>query len=184
MSLTVKDLEKLQEQASDYQMELIDGEIIIMSPSGLEPDEIAVEIARQLGNWVRPHRLGRVTGSSAGFKLPNAAGDVRAPDCSFIRAVRLRRTTQDFAQLIPDLAFEVVSKSDSLEKQRQKVRDYLTLGMAVGVVVDPRTQTLEVYRPNQADPTDVLKNGDVFTAPELLPGWEMEISSIWAPEFD
>jgi Uma2 family endonuclease len=72
--------------------------------------------------------------------------------------------------LIPDLAFEVVSKSDSLEKQRQKVRDYLTLGMAVGVVVDPRTQTLEVYLSNQADPTDILKNGDVFTVPELLPG--------------
>lgn len=184
MSLTVKDLEKLQAQASDYQMELIDGEIVVMSPSGLEPDEIAVEISRQLGNWVRPRRLGRVTGSSAGFKLPNAAGDVRAPDCSFIRASRLRRTTQDFAQLIPDLAFEVVSKSDSLEKQRQKVRDYLTLGMAVGVVVDPRTQRLEVYRPAQADPTDILKNGDVFTVPELLPGWAMEISSIWAPEFD
>jgi Uma2 family endonuclease len=184
MSLTVKDLEKLQAQAPDYQMELIDGKIIIMSPSGLEPDEIAVEIAAQLRNWVRPRRLGRIAGSSAGFKLPNVAGDVRAPDCSFIRASRLRRTTQDFAQLIPDLAFEVVSKSDSLEKQRQKVRDYLTLGMAVGVVVDPRTQTLEVYRPNQADPTDILKNGDVFTVPELLPGWEMEISSIWAPEFD
>lgn len=183
MSLTVKDLEKLQEQAPDCQMELVDGEIVVMSPSGLEPDEIAVEIARQLGNWARPRKLGRVTGSSAGFKLPNATGDVRAPDCSFIRASRLRRTTQDFAQLIPDLAFEVVSKSDSLAKQRQKVRDYLVLGMTVGVVVDPRTQTLEVYRPGQTD-SAVLKNGDVFTVPELLPGWEMEVSSIWAPEFD
>lgn len=37
------------------------------------------------------------------------------------------------------------SESFSLEKQRQKVRDYLTLGMVVGVVVDPRIQTLEVY---------------------------------------
>jgi Uma2 family endonuclease len=180
--LTAADLERLQAQLSDYQMELVDGEIILMSPSGLEPDEIAVEIARQLANWVRPRKLGRVAGSSAGFKLPNATGDVRAPDCSFIQASRLRRTTQDFAQLIPDLAFEVVSKSDSLSKQRQKVQTYLGLGMVVGVVVDPRTRTVEVYRPGEE--ATVLQNGDTLTVPELLPGWEMEVESIWAPEFD
>lgn len=180
--LTATDLERLQAQLSDYQMELVDGEIILMSPSGLEPDEIAVEIASQLRNWVRPRKLGRVAGSSAGFKLPNATGDVRAPDCSFIQASRLRRTTQDFAQLIPDLAFEVVSKSDSLSKQRQKVQTYLGLGMVVGVVVDPRTRTVEVYRPGQE--AIVLQNGDTLTVPELLPGWAMEVESIWAPEFD
>jgi Uma2 family endonuclease len=182
--LTVEDLERMQNQIPDYRMELVDGEVIVMSPSGLEPDEIAVEIAAQIRNWVRPRRLGRVAGSSAGFKLPNAAGDVRAPDCSFTLASRLRRTTQDFAQLIPDLAFEVVSKSDSLGKQRQKVRSYLALGMTVGVVVDPRTRTVEVYRPGREEPTEILRDGDVLIVPELLPNWQMEIASIWAPEFD
>lgn len=184
MPLTVKDLETLQEQLSDYQMELVDGEIIVMSPSGLEPDEVAVEIAAQLRNWVRPRKLGRVAGSSAGFKLSNETKDVRAPDCSFIQASRLRRTTQDFAQLVPDLAFEVVSKSDSLAKQRQKVKSYLAMGMQVGVVVDPRNRTVEVYRPGQDEPSEILGDGDIFTVPELLPGWEVAIAEIWAPEFD
>ena len=49
MSLTVKDLEKLQLDYPDYQMELVGGEIIVMSPSGLESDEVAIEICRQLG---------------------------------------------------------------------------------------------------------------------------------------
>lgn len=184
MSLTVNDLEQLQAKHPDLRMELVDGEIVVMSPSGLEPDEIAVEISAQLRNWVRPRRLGRVAGSSAGFKLPNETGDVRAPDCSFIQADRLRRTTQDFAQLVPDLAFEVVSKSDSLQKQRDKVSSYLKLGMVVGVVVDPRSRTIEVYRSDAAQTVEVLRDGDRLTVPEVLPGWEMEVASIWAPEFD
>ena len=97
MSLTVKDLEKLQVDYPEYQMELVGGEIIVMSPSGLESDEVAIEICRQLGNWVRPRRLGRATGSSASFVLPNETEDVRAPDASFIKAERLKRTTEDFA---------------------------------------------------------------------------------------
>ena len=70
-SLTVKDLEKLQAEHPDYRLELVGGEIIFMSPSGLESEEVAIEIAAQLRNWVRPRRLGRVSGSSAGFRLPN-----------------------------------------------------------------------------------------------------------------
>ncbi len=91
-NLTTKDLEKLTTEHPDYQMELVGGEIIIMSPSGLESEEVGIEIAAQLRNWVRPRKLGRVTGLSAGFRLPNADRDVRAPDAVFIRGDRLRQT--------------------------------------------------------------------------------------------
>jgi len=52
----------------------------------------------------------------------------------------------NYAQLVPDLAFEIRSKSDSLEKLRQKIQSFLELGTQVGVLVDPRTRTMEVYR--------------------------------------
>lgn len=180
--LTIKDLERLQEHLPDYQMELVGGEIIVMSPSGYESDEVAAEIIRQLGNWVRPRKLGRVAASSGGFKLPNADKDVRAPDASFVRAERMRRTTSQYAELVPDLMFEVKSENDTLTKLRNKIQVFLTLGTQVGVLADPRSQTLEVYRSGQE--VVRLGNGDTLTVPELLPGWEMEVASIWAPEFD
>lgn len=182
--LTVKDLEHLQTQHPDYQMELVGGKVVVMSPSGLESDEVAVAIAAELRNWVRPRRLGRVLGSSAGFVLPNA--DVRAPDASFVRAERLKRTTEDYAKLVPDLIFEVKSKTDSREKLRHKIQEFIRLGTQVGVLVDPRTRTLEVYRPGveQAEAAEMLQDGDVLRLPEVLPGWELAISDIWAPEFD
>jgi Uma2 family endonuclease len=182
MPLTARDLEKVQEQLPDYRMELVDGEIVVMSPSGYESDEVALEIARQLANWVRPRKLGRVAGSSAGFRLPNEDEDVRAPDASFIRAERLKRTTDEYVKLVPDLIFEVKSKSDSLEKLRQKIQTFLSLGTLVGVLADPRTRTMEVYRPGQEKV--VLQDGDVLTVPEFLPGWELAVVEVWAPEFD
>jgi Uma2 family endonuclease len=182
MTLTIRDLQHFQAQHPDHRLELVDGAIIVMSPSGYESDEIAAEIIRQLGNWVRPRRLGRVAASSAGYILPNSTSDTRAPDASFVKADRMRRTTEDYAQLVPDLMFEVRSKTDSLDALRAKIRQFLELGTRVGALVDYRTQTIEVYR-NQAEPM-TLHNGDRFTVPELLPGWEMAVSSIWAPEFD
>jgi Uma2 family endonuclease len=180
--LTVKDLEKLQVQNPDYRMELIEGEIVVMSPSGYESAEVAAEIIAQLGNWVRPRKLGRVTASNAGFVLPNADSDVRVPDASFVRAERLRRTTADYAQLVPDLMFEVKSKTGSLSKLRQKIQEFLALGTIVGVLVDPRSRTLEVYRLGVEK--EDLADGDVLRVPELLPEWEMVVAEIWAPEFD
>ena len=181
-NLTVKDLDKLQAQHPDYRMELVDGEVIVTSLSGLESDEVAAAIVAQLRNWVRPRKLGRVTASSGGFVLPNDSRDVRAPDAAFILADRLPRPTENYAELVPDLMFEVKSKSDSVTKLRQKIQQFLELGTKVGVLVDPRTRTMEVYRLDRD--RVILKDGDTLQVPELLPGWELPVVEVWSPEFD
>lgn len=178
--LTAKDLERLQGYDSDLHMELVNGEIAVMSPSGYESDEVAFEFGAQLRNWVRPRRLGRVTGCGAGFILPNA--DTRAPDVSFVQANRLRRSPQSFAELAPDLMVEVKSPTDSLVKLRQKIDDFLRLGTRVGVLVNPEKRWVEVRRLG-ADPI-MLRDGEILTLPDLLPGWEVAIADLWAPEFD
>ena len=165
-ALTAKSLEKLHSEHPDLRMELVDGEIIVMSPSSYESDEIAFEFGRQLATWIKPRRLGRVTGSSAGFDLPNA--DVRSPDVSFVFAERLRRSPRSFAAIVPDLMVEVKSPSDSVQKLRDKIQDFLRLGTRVGVLINPENQIIEVYRTEQ--PPETLRDGDVMTLPDLLPG--------------
>ena len=49
-------------------------------------------------------------------------------------------------------------------------------------MVDPRSRTMEVYRSGVEK--EVLRDGDVLTVPELLPGWELAVAEVWAPEFD
>lgn len=180
MTLTVKDLEALQTQYPDYRMELVNGEIIVMSPSGYESDEVATEVAAQLRNWVRPRKLGRVTGSSAGFILPNS--DTRAPDVSFVQAERLRRSPRSFAELAPDLTVEVKSPTDSITKLRNKIDQFLELGTRVGILINPEKEWVEIRRSGE-DPI-TLRNGDIITVPDLLPGWEVKVEDLWSPLFD
>lgn len=182
MFLTNKDLENLQSHYPDYRLELVDGKIIVMSPSGYESDEVAAEVIAQLRNWVKPRRLGRVAASSAGFRLPNSDQDVRAPDASFVRAERLRRSPRSFAELAPDLMVEVKSPTDSLKELEIKIQEFLALGTRVGILINPENQTVNLYRSGQDVIT--LTNGDVLTVPDLLPGWEVSISELWSPVFE
>lgn len=180
MGLTVHELVKLQTDYPDYRMELVDGEVSVMSPSGYEADEVSIELAAQIRNWVRPRHLGRVTGSSAGFVLPNS--DTRAPDVSFVRAERLRRSPRSFAELAPDLMVEVKSPTDSVAKLRDKIQEFLVLGTQVGILINPESRQVEVYRLGQE--AIALSDGDTLTIPDLLPGWEVAVADLWPLVFE
>ncbi len=179
-SLTIKDLEKLQAEHPDHRMELVRGDIIVMSPSGYESDEVAFEFGRVLANWVRPQKLGRVTGSSAGFSLPNS--DLRTPDVSFVLAERLRKSPRSFAELAPDLMVEVKSPNDSLKSLRTKIEEFLAVGTRVGILINPEKRIIEIYRLGQD--VEILRDGDILTVPDLLAGWEVAVSDLWSPEFE
>ncbi|MBW4658091.1 MAG: Uma2 family endonuclease [Drouetiella hepatica Uher 2000/2452] len=180
MVLTAKDLQKLQAEHPDFRMELVSGEIIVMSPSGYESEEVASRMLGKIFPHVDANRLGRVTGSSAGFTLPNA--DTRAPDVSFVVAERLRRSPRSFAELAPDLVVEVKSPTDSVAKLEAKILSFLELGTRVGILVNPDDKTVRIYRAGQE--AIALRDGDMLTVPELLPGWEVAVSDLWPPIFE
>jgi Uma2 family endonuclease len=193
MSLTIAQLEQLQAEHPDWQMELVEGSIVVMGPSDYESDEIGSRLLTFLNNWVMPRRLGRVTGAAAGFILPSLEdkngfnGDqeprnLRAPDVSFVKADRLKRTKRDFVDLVPDLMVEVKSKTDRVKPLVEKIELFLKLGAVVGILIDPDKLTVTIYRLNQQ--AVVLKDGDTLTVDELLPGWELAISELWPPVFD
>lgn len=181
MHLTINDLERVQAKlGSDYRVELVDGKITIMNPSGYESDEVAFRFGRRLADWVEPNRLGRVTGSSAGFTLPDS--NTRAPDVSFVRADRLRRAPRSFAQLAPDLMVEVKSPSDSVNDLENKIANFLQQGTQVGILIDPEDHIVRVFRTGEE--TVTLRDGDVLTIPDLLPDWSVAVSELWSPVFD
>jgi Uma2 family endonuclease len=188
MSLTITDLEQLQTEHPEWQMELVEGKIIVSGPSDYESEEIGARLSTFLNTWVMPRKLGRVTGSGTGFILPNIEEDnsekrnLRSPNVSFVRADRLKKSKRDFVELVPDLMVEIKSKSDRIKPLEEKIQLFLQLGSVVGILIDPDKLTVTVYRLNQAPV--VLENGDTLILLDLLPGWEMAISELWPPEFE
>ena len=181
--MRVKDLEKVQNildnAGLDYQLELTEGKITIMGPSDIISSEIGSILIRLLGNWIYPRRWGRIFDSSGGFILSDS--NLTAPDVSFVKAERLRRSPRYFGELVPDLVVEIKSQSDRIKVLDQKVRRYLELGALIGILIDPDLETVTVYRPTGEKIT--LDNQDLLTIPELFPGLEIPIRELWPPIF-
>jgi Uma2 family endonuclease len=103
-------------------------------------------------------------GAETGFRLANNPDTVRAPDIAFIAKENLpaEMPRDGFWPGAPDLAVEVLSPSDRTGEVDEKIDAWLAAGCAAVWVVDPKLQTVTVYRSR----TDI----QVKTAGETLPG--------------
>ncbi|MCC6124668.1 MAG: Uma2 family endonuclease [Pirellulales bacterium] len=157
---------------------LIQGELVLMSPTGYNHGWIANNIGIALGIFVKSKKLGRVSSSEAGFYIARNPDTVRAPDVAFVRAERIPPGGQKkFFEGPPDLAVEVLSPDDRSSEVNAKIRDWLQAGCVQVWVVDPQTESVMVYR----SPRDiaVFAEQDILTAPELLPGFSLPVAEIF-----
>src|SRR2546425_5163313 len=192
MAISFQDVEKLQGLYPDYQIELREGKIIIMSPSDSVSGEIGARFIMLLSIWVHSHNLGRVLDASTGFRMPN--GDLLSPDVSFISRERLKQSPRTYLAVVPELIVEIKSSRDRMRELEEKVALFLSQGVQVGVLIDPDTHIVSVYRPtglsknaDSGDPNPqatTLRDGDTLSIPELFPGWEIPITSLWPPVYE
>jgi Uma2 family endonuclease len=117
--------------------------------------------------------------SSTGFALPNGAD--RSPDAAWVRGDRWQALTPEqqdqFVPLCPDFVVELMSPSDSLERTRQKMTEYLENGAQLGWLSNRKQQQVEVYRHGQ--PVEVLSAPTTISGDETLPGFVLDLSLIW-----
>jgi Uma2 family endonuclease len=158
-----------------HKYELVDGEIRV-SPTGYRHGTVCVNLVLALGNFVKQHNLGQVLESGVGFRLPG--GNVRCPDVSFIAASRLagRPVTDDFSELPPDLAVEVLSPSERPRHVLDKVGEYLEAGVRLVWVIDPQSAKAIVYR-SLSEVTEIQAD-DHLDGGEVLPGFRCPLRDV------
>ena len=163
-----------------YRYELVRGELVKMPPTGEEHGYLAMELGSRLADYVRTHRLGRVYAAETGFRLASNPDTVRAPDISFVSQQRIGdvRPIRGYRAGAPDLAVEVISPSDTYTEVEDKVHDWLDAGTLMVIVVNPRRQTVTVYR----SLTDIviLTKDDQLDGKDVVPGWTLRVEELFA----
>ena len=170
---TVADLLRMPKDGRLY--ELVDGEIV-MSPAGMRHAEIAGKIFHFIATFLETHPIGRVYPDNVGIVLPN--GNVRSPDVTFIRNEKLSgKSPEGYGEVIPDLAVEVLSPSDSLEHVGRKIGEFLECGVPLVWLVDPQHQTVTAYR--SLSDTEHFEATDTITAETVLSGFSCAVAKFF-----
>ena len=155
------------------------GELIIMSPTGGNTSKRNIKINTQLDIWNSQTNLGEVFDSNCGFQLPN--GSQRAPDASWISRQKWDALTleeQDkFLPLCPDFVVELMSPSDTLEKTRAKMKEYMENGAKLGWLINQKKRQLEIYRQDQE--VEILENPQTVSGENILPEFILDLTLIW-----
>lgn len=176
--LTAEDLWK---QVDDgYRYELVKGVIRRMPPAGFEHGIRAAKIGARLNAYVEKHKLGYVCGAETGFKISQDPDTVRAPDAAFVRQVTIdaRGISKGYWEGAPDLAVEVISPGDTYTEVAEKVDEWLAAGCAMVWVVNPRRETIEVYR--SPEDITVLRKDEILDGGDVIEGFQCLVRDIFS----
>jgi len=161
--------------------ELVQGEIVPMSPASTMHGNIAMRLGAILWNYSEENDLGRVFAAETGFTLSRNPDTVRAPDVAFVAKERIPAAgvpETGFWAVAPDLVAEVISPNDRMTEIQDKVTDYLAAGVRLVWVVDPKTETVTVYQ--SLKQVKVLIAGDVLEGEDVLPGFSLTLQKLFS----
>jgi len=172
-----------------WRYEVVEGVLVRVVGSGDLATIIAGIILTALNVFVRPRRLGRVTGADGVYKFLGAETGL-LPDVGFYGAssfslVTDRRKPVPFA---PELAVEVASSDQDVLGMAAKARRYLRGGTRLVWVVWPDARTVDVWHPGDLRPrhedmrpsmTKRLDNGDALHGEDVIPGFSQPLSDVF-----
>jgi Uma2 family endonuclease len=161
-----------------FRDELVRGEVRPMTPPGFRHAVVAQRLAEIVGPWVRDHGLGIYLGSEAGFWIERDPDTVRAPDGAFLTAERaaLIGCPSGYVEGPPDLAVEVLSPNDRPTDVRAKARQWVVVGAAIAIVLDPEKRTASVF--TAAGVVDI-GTGDELRFDPVIPGLRIALARLF-----
>lgn len=160
--------------------ELVNGEIVLMPPTGGIPGRSGGRIYISLDDYERRTGQGYAFPDNVGFVVDLPRRGSFSPDAAFhpgpLRGGR-------FLDGAPVFAAEVRSETDYGEKAEQEMAekraDYFAAGTQVVWDVDVlRERVVRVYRAGDPERPTIYRSGDVAEAEPALPGWSMLVDDL------
>jgi Uma2 family endonuclease len=176
---TIEDLYRVPENSK---AEIVNGELVLMPPTGGLPGRTGGEIFVSLREYERRTKQGYAIPDNVGFivNLPNRRSF--SPDGAFYigEMVGLK-----FLEGAPIFAVEIRSENDygpkAEEAMADKRRDYFAAGAVVVWDVDLLSEdVIKVYRVSNPENPTIYRRGEVAEAEPALPGWTMPVDDLFA----
>ncbi|MFA0758715.1 MAG: hypothetical protein PVTTEEND_001122 [Candidatus Fervidibacter sp.] len=164
-----------EDDSSPVKYELEFGELVEVTRPLWDHNEFIQELASYLRAYLRPRRLGRVSGDVL-VVLDEVAGVVLAPDIVVLLAEHLDRLREGRVYGPPDLVVEVLSPTTALRDMGVKKRLYHTYGVPWYWLIDLERRVIEEYHwtPDGYLLTQVVLPGEVFR-PKLFPDLTIDL---------
>jgi Uma2 family endonuclease len=168
---TEADVERFAE--GNRMCELVDG-TLVEKPMGFRESRLAAVLGHFVEDYLEANNIGMTAGEQGVLRL--APGQSRAPDLSFIAWDKLPNRecpTDAVPRVVPDLAVEVLSASNTREEMARKRAEYFAAGVKLVWEVDPDARTVAVY----TDPTTftTLDETQSVEGSSVLPGFTLSI---------
>ncbi len=156
--------------------EWVDGEVVQMSPVNLPHERVLALLIEYLVDYCRLHPVWIWFPSNGAFTM--ASGNWRLPDASLVRKERFPggRVTVNRADFAPDVAFEVLSPSNSPSYVQRKRKDYQESGI-IQVWIDPDLRLVEVMYPNR--PSVYFQESQTLVL-DILPRFSLDLNNLFS----
>ncbi len=170
------------EDNNDKRFELINGELFEMSPPGEEHGLLATWLGKFLIEHAFDHNLGRVT-TETGYYPSEDKSTLLSPDVAFRRLDSAADPpSQKWVPVMPDLAVEIMSPSNTMTQIRRKAEIYLQNGTQLVWIIIPKAKSVEVCRLNESGgiQSEVINQGGSLSGEDVLPEFELHLAELFA----
>jgi Uma2 family endonuclease len=174
---TLEDLWEVEGRA-----ELVDGEIIPVTPTGFRPGRAAARIRRSLDDYEALNGGGYAVSEAVGFVLHTPRTQCLSPDAAWWTGEPADEADQ--VEGAPAFAAEVRSKTDygpAAEHEMALKRSlYFAAGTQVVWDVDVlREGWVRAYHASDSDHPTLFQRGDAAHAEPAVPGWRFEVDELF-----
>ncbi len=174
---TIEDLYHVPENGK---AEIVNGELVLMPPTGGVPGRSGGEIYVSLREYERRTKSGYAFPNNVGFVVNLPRQRSFSPDIAFYRG---GLKGGKFLDGVPIFAVEVRSEGDygpaAEDAMAEKRKDYFAAGTLVVWDVDVlKEKVVRVYRADDPETATIYGAGEVAEAVPALPGWTMAVDGL------
>ncbi len=184
MSAKAKALvEDLYHVPENGKAEIVNGELVLMPPTGDEPSRSGGEIYFSLRQYEQNVGGGYAYPDNAGFIVDLPGRRSFSPDAAWFTG--RRKGGGKFLEGTPIFAAEVRSEGDygpaAEHAMFEKRRDYFAAGTLVVWDVDVlRERVVRVYRAGEPENPAVYGTGETAEAESAVPGWRLAVDDLFS----